>query len=123
MALLDDIQSIAGDVFGELLREATLYLPVRQTNRAGDVSMIEGAGIACRAIEVKGTEEMRAEEGYSQRDIRILVLQATAEGVAPHQLTADALIDFQGVRWRITGPIERDPADATWTFRATPHDG
>lgn len=123
MALLDDIREIAGDVFGDLLRDATLYFPQRVTNRAGDAAAMVGAGIACKAIEVKGTEEMRGEEGYSQRDIRILVLQDTAEGVAPHQLTADALIDFQGVRWRVTGPIERDPADATWTFRATPLDG
>jgi hypothetical protein len=128
MGLLDGgLQRVALGAFGSLLLKAKIK-PAPVETRDGKGRIIPGdpgTGLDCRAFFDKVTDAMRA-NGYENRDVQIICLQLTPQGVQigkpvdGGRIVFDASGTFPGGAYRIANPIDQDPAMAAWTFRATP---
>jgi hypothetical protein len=121
MALLDgEISGLFGTVFGGL------YLPGTLT-RVGLIPDGEGGGTtsessqACRVQVDACTEAMRAQAGYTERDVRILILQ---HGIAGGDLDTDCAVTVNsgrhaGRKFNIMWHTQ-DPASSYWECRGSP---
>lgn len=63
------------------------------------------------------TEAMRQAEGYTDRDMRLLVLADTLEGSLDTDATIDVLEGpYAGTEWMLAS-VDRDPVGAYWECR------
>ena len=115
MALLDGgMAAIFGAAFGGVYLPATLHRKQDAVRDAGG-SITSGGGttdVACRAQRDAVTERMRLADGYTDRDVRILVLAASFSGT----ITTDDEITVAGVRYAI-GSVDMDPAGVAYDLR------
>lgn len=70
------------------------------------------------------TERMQAAEGYTATDRAIYVLRSSFDG----DLDTDCEISvdegpYAGTRWKVSSPIESDPAAAYWLVRGVRQEG
>jgi hypothetical protein len=114
MGLLNGgIAAIFGSVLSGLYLPATLHVPGEYaTDLEGNVLPSTGTDIACRAQVDAATYAMRQSEGYSEGDVRIIVLVA---GLGA-EITTDCQISVSGKRWTV-GSAELDAADSHWVLR------
>lgn len=114
MGLLDGgIASIFGAVLSGLYLPATLHLPGTRTDDIeGNISYGPETDIPCRAQVDAATYAMRQSEGYSEGDVRILILSAGL----PVEITTDHQITVSGKRWMIAS-AEQDAAASHWVLR------
>jgi hypothetical protein len=61
------------------------------------------------------TEAQRGQNGYSDRDVRFIMLSDDLDG-AP---TTDDVIEYKGTDWSIRDAVE-DATGSHWTIRASP---
>lgn len=114
MALLDGgLQSIFGAAFGTIYLDGSLIRVT--TTDDGTGSLTESA----TASAIKGqldavTEKMRQSAGYTDGDMRIIVLQS---GVSIEPDTDDRIV-LGGKAWSIAD-IEADPAQTHWVMRGS----
>lgn len=115
MGLLDGgMASIMGAAFGSIYLPATLWRKRAAVRDAGG-SITSGGGfdeIACRAMRDSVTERMRLAGGYTDRDVRILVLAASFSGT----ITTDDEITVAGTRYAVAS-VDMDPAGAAYELR------
>lgn len=111
MSLLDGaLQRIFYGAFAGIFLNATLH-------RRTDVPDGQGGGTSTWVDElVKASldlanERMRAAEGYTDQDVRILMLAYGAS-----EPTSDDEITVKGQRWSIAS-VATDPATAAWEMR------
>lgn len=116
MGLLDGgLQAVFAGAFGPLFLDGVLHVATTTPDGQG------GYTTSPADHPVKGMVDGYS-EGYRTRfeipdtDVRLIVLQHGV-GAVP---STDGEITLRGVRWRIVGPIEQDPAMAAWTMRARP---
>lgn len=114
MGLLDGgIASIFGSALGGLYLPATLHVPgVRTDDIEGNISYADPDNIPCRAQMDGATYAMRQSEGYSEGDVRILIL-ISGLGV---EITTDCQISVSGKRWMVQS-AELDAAASHWICR------
>jgi hypothetical protein len=114
MSLLDGgIASIFGAALGGLYLPATLHVPGTRTDDIeGNISYADPTDIPCRAQMDGATYAMRQSEGYSEGDVRILIL-ISGLGV---EITTDCQVTVSGRRWMI-GSLEKDAANSHYICR------
>lgn len=114
MGLLDGgIAAVFGAALGGLYLPATLHMPGGYaTDGEGNVLPSVETDIDCRAQVDAATYAMRQSEGFSEGDMRIIVLAAGL----PEPITTDDQISVSGKRWMIAG-AEQDAAASHWVLR------
>lgn len=114
MGLLDGgIASIFGAALGGLYLPATLHLPgTRTDDEEGNISYGPETDIACRAQMDAATYAMRQSEGYSDGDVRIIILTA---GLGA-EVATDCQVTVSGKRWMV-GSADLDAASSHWVCR------
>ncbi|WIA54318.1 hypothetical protein N6H05_14725 [Sphingobium sp. WTD-1] len=114
MGLLDGgIASIFGAALGGLYLPATLHVPgTRTDDEEGNISYGPGTDVPCRAQMDAATYAMRQSEGYSEGDVRIIILTA---GLGA-EVTTDCQITVSGKRWMV-GSADLDAASSHWVCR------
>lgn len=70
----------------------------------------------CQVQVDAATESMRASEGYTDRDMRLLVLAATLDGDMDTSATVEVLEGPHAGPWMVSG-VDRDPAGVYWECR------
>jgi hypothetical protein len=114
MALLDGgLQNIFGAAFGAIYLDGTLIRVTKTDDGEG------GWSEAFAAHPIKGqvdavTERMRQSAGYTDGDMRIIVLQAGS----PVQPVTDDRVILGNSIWDVAG-IEADPANTHWQMRGS----
>lgn len=115
MGLLDGgLASIMGAAFASTYLPATLHRRQAVTRDAGG-SITSGGGfvdVSCRAQRDSVTEAMRRAPGYTDSDVRVLVLASSFSGT----ITTDDEITVAGVRYAIAS-VGMDPAGAAYDLR------
>jgi hypothetical protein len=114
MGLLDgDIAAAFGAVFGSFYPDGTLHHAVRTEDDGGSITRT-WTDTAIKVQVDAVTESMRAEPGYTERDVRLIVLShGITEPTSEDQITAG------GRRWSL-GNVAADPANSHWIIRGTP---
>ena len=116
MGLLDGgIEAIFGAALGGLYLPGTLHRDGTEPIY-DDEGAITGYGggddVPCRCQVDGATHAMRQSEGYSEGDVRIIILSAGLGG----EVTTDLQISAKGKRWMIAS-AERDAASSHWICR------
>lgn len=114
MSLLNGgISAIFGAALSGLYLPATLHKPgAYETDDEGNILPGAETDAPCRAQIDAATYAMRQSEGYSEGDVRIIVLAAGL--TAP--ITTDHQITVSGKRWMIAS-AEQDAAASHWVLR------
>lgn len=95
---------------------ATLHRPTTTSDGMGGGTVNpDEEGTAVKIQFEAATEAMRQAQGYTDIDVRILML---ASGV--DRPSTDHEIVHAGTRYAIAGPVGRDPASAYWDIHARP---
>ena len=114
MGLLDgDLQAIFGEAFADIYLDGTLH----KSDLTVEPVTFKRHPIKCQPDD--WSEVYKVQNGIPQTDIRVLVLQ--------HNVTArpnqDDEITVRGKRYRISGPVREDEAQAYWEIQARPKGG
>lgn len=120
--LLDGgLAAVFGSAFGSFFLDGTLHRvgATKGRDSRGRVISVDAAA----AERIKGqvesvTEAMRAADGYTARDARLIVLQVGPDGTVARP-TSDDEITLGGTRWSVD-MIASDPAATYWEARGTP---
>lgn len=111
------ISGLFGSVFSSFYLDGTL---VRASTIAGDGEggnvVTEAMPQACKVQIDAVTEAMRQAPGYTENDVRLLVLQS---GVTGGAIDSDCKVTVNGVQYLI-GPVSQDPGASYWECRGTP---
>jgi hypothetical protein len=103
-------------VLGGVYLNATLHRPTTTPDGAGGgTTTPDATGEAVKIQFEAVTEAMRQAQGYTDLDVRILMLASGVE-----RPTTDHEIVHDGTRYAIVGPVGRDPAGAYWDIHARP---
>lgn len=123
MGLLDGgLQRVALGAFGAILLTGRFQPQVagHTRNQWGVIQKGDRPQpLKCKAFYERVTDEMRL-AGYGNRDVQIVMLQLTPEGVQIPEPVAGDVIELRGQLHAVAEPIDQDPAMAAWTFRGTP---
>lgn len=117
-----DGAALFGELFGGDYVAAILYRETDTYDDEGDLSRAEG-GTECRVQIDRTTEAMRLAEGYTSTDVAVYVLARPAGLAVIDLLDTGCEIEIYGdgphagERYKIGGPVERDPAGAYWLGR------
>lgn len=128
MSLYESVSGLFAGVFGSYFPDAMLHLPVRAEDDGGTVTRAftgdpgQDAGTLCKAQRDAVTREMREAQGYSEKDVRFLILTAY-EGIELPEPTQGAQLTAPwpgGTRYSIEGEASLDAVASHWTVRARP---
>lgn len=114
MSLLnDDIKALFGDVFGQIYGDGTLSR-VTVINAGGGKNTSTSVDVPVKVQCDACTEAMRAEDGYTTSDVRLLILQA---GLTT-KITSDDLVfvNDRNERYKVASVIQ-DPAESYFECR------
>lgn len=115
MSLLDTtaISDIFGSVLGSIYGDGQLIR----------VSMVEGPNysqveqlddpVSIKVQVDRADEAMRATPGYTETDVKLIILQSGVSGRMPN---SDDIVVAQGQRWKLGG-VRQDPARSHWVAR------
>jgi hypothetical protein len=109
----DALQSIFGSVLSSIYGDGQLIRIVMQRQPGGSVIPVEQPPVPIKVQVDACTEAMRQQAGYTDTDVRLLILQSGVPGDKP---TSDDIVIAQGRRWKLYG-ITEDPARAYWEMR------
>lgn len=115
MALLDSdaLQNLFGTVFSGLYGSGRL-IRVTKVRGAGGVLLNRYEPPVAIKVQVDRCDEaMRKQSGFTDTDVKLLVLQAGISSPAP---TTDDVIEAKGERWNMYA-VGEDPARAYWRGR------
>lgn len=115
MNLLDTsaIRDIFGATLGAIYGDGQLIRVdmVQQPNHS--LLPVEQAPVAIKVQVDRADEAMRAAPGYTETDVKLLILQSGISGREPN---SDDIVVAQGQRWKLAG-VQQDPARSHWTAR------
>jgi hypothetical protein len=116
MGLLDgEVAALFATAFGGMYLDGTLHQGTGEPvyDSEGTITGYSGAGDTAVKVQVdRATSAMRAADGFSEGDVRLIVLAQT--GMA---ITSDHELSARAVRYRIQS-AELDAAASHWTCRA-----
>lgn len=110
----DFICNTFGSVLSSIYGDGKLIRVVTGRGAGGVVTHTEQAAVDIKFQIDVCTEAMRQQEGYTDKDVAMFVLQM---GVTGGDLTSDDIIEARGKRWKMYG-ITTDPAKSYWLGRA-----
>jgi hypothetical protein len=113
--LTGGLQKTIGQAFGKTFQPGRLHLVTSTPNGQGGYVRSETA-VPIRGLVLRYSHDYRTRWGIPDTDVSLIIFQ---HGVRA-EMTMDNEVTLQGTRWRMVGPIEQDPAQATWTVRARP---
>lgn len=113
MSLLDgDIRELFGSAFGSIYEDGTLTKMTRTHATNGDITETPADhAIKCHAPAL--TEYYRAQNGYSDKELDIIVLQS---GVPVVPNTDDEIV-YMGVRYTVSSEAKTDGANSQWRMK------
>lgn len=116
MSLLDgDIRTLFGEVFGEFYLDGTIISVTHTDDGYGGYTETTTEQ-PCKLQVDACTDRQKLEQGYTARDVRVLVLQASITG----RPSPGNRIVAKGIEY-VCGPVvTEDPASSYWEVRATP---
>lgn len=110
--LTGDGASILNGVFGSIYPDGSLVRIVTTEDAGG--SKTRTMTFVPIKVQTDGvTEAMRAASGYTDTDVRLIVLTAGLNGAIT---TDDEIIDGRGDRWKVTVP-SLDTCGSHWEIR------
>lgn len=116
MGILDgDISALFGEVFGQFYLDGTVtHVALVDDGEGGytETPSTEAAKIQQDAC----TDAQKLEAGYSSHDVRLLILQASLDGLVKNGDRATVL----GKTWIIGPTITTDPANSYFECRGIP---
>lgn len=113
--LLDaaSIQATIGRVLGPIYGDGSLIRVDLVRQAGGTLLPSEQAPAAIKVQVDRADEAMRQAAGYTDTDVKLLILQTGVAGRAPN---SDDIVIAQGQRWKLSG-IRQDPARSHWVAR------
>lgn len=116
MSLLDgDIRALFGEVFGEFYLDGSFVSVTNTDDGYGGYTQTTSTQ-ACKLQVDACTERQKLEDGYTARDVRVLVLQASVTG----RPSPGNRIIAKGIEY-VCGPVvTEDPASSYYEIRGTP---
>lgn len=112
--LFDAMQARANAVFGAVYLDGTLHRATMMDNGKGGWER-SFADVPVKGMIDQVTEAMRQQAGYTDRDVRIILLSGSLDA-AP---TTNDQVTLRGTRWSIAAPTD-DPVQAGYVMRGTP---
>lgn len=120
MSLIDGIQALFGATFQGIYKPGQLTRRTLVPDGVGGGSVTPSPDQAIFYQKDACTETMRTQAGYTDRDVRLLILQ---HNVAGGDINSDCVVTLEdGTRYKIEWVTE-DPAESYWECRATPAKG
>lgn len=123
MSLLDgEIAGLFGDVFGAFYLDGVLVRTTLTGDGAGGGSASDDAGQPCKLQIDSCSDRQQRQDGYTEKDVSIIVLQSGIVGgdINPNVKITPASGPYAGMTFQARTPVDRDPANSYWQFRATP---
>jgi len=117
MALFDSLGAALVGVMGAIYPDGTLWRPTVTEAENGD-SSVTFAPEAVKVQQDDCTEAMRGQEGYTDKDVRLIILMRNGTTVIADP-TTDCQVTAAGRRWSISN-ISADPVSSHWVMRGTP---
>lgn len=108
------IQALFGNVFGALYESATIVHVDNGDDGQGGGTPVMSAPKRCKVQVDRCTESMRRAAGYSNDDVRLIILRA---GLAL-AVDTDCRVMIGGTTYDIVS-VDVDPASSYWDCRAT----
>jgi len=109
----DALQGIFGSVLSVIYGDGQLIRVTMERQPGGVVIPVEEPPVPIKVQVDACTEAMRQQPGYTDTDVRLLILQSGVSGAKP---TTDDIVIAKGQRWKLYG-ITEDPARAYWEMR------
>lgn len=123
-----DAAALFGELLGDEYLAATLHKGTLTYDDEGDVTRAS-APTDCRVQVERATERMIAADGYAETDRAIYVLAQPGGGLDPitaldsdHEITVTEG-PYAGQTYKVSSPIDRDPAGAYWLCRGVESKG
>lgn len=116
MSLLDgDIRALFGEVFGEFYLDGSLVSVTNTDDGYGGYTQTTSTQ-ACKIQVDACTDRQKLEDGYTARDVRVLVLQAS---VASRPSPGNRIV-AKSVTYIVGPTVTEDPASSYWEIKGTP---
>lgn len=115
MGILDGLQELFGEVFGDVFPDGTLHKQTLVDDGKGGYSSTQ-VDHPIKVLVESCSEEQRADPGYTELDVSLIILQYLVAAA----LTSDDEVTANSLRWKINTPIRQDPVKAAWIARGTP---
>lgn len=109
----DDIRALFGDVFADIFGGCFLIRVEMMRQPGGTLRPVEETPVPIKVQIDRADEAMRKSAGYTDTDVKLIILQA---GVAGRQPNSDDIVIAQGQRWKVSG-VRQDPARSHWIMR------
>lgn len=109
----DDIQQLFGDVFSDIYGDGELIRVDMVRGPGGVMTPTEQPPVPVKVQTDRCDHAMRDAPGYSDTDVKLLILQSGVSGRKPN---TDDIVVARGQRWKISGVTE-DPARSYWSMR------
>lgn len=117
MGLLDgDIADLFGTAFGSFYLAGTISTVTYTDDGSGSLTRVTASAVACKVQRDACTERQKLEDGYTAKDVRLIVLQSGA-GATPQP--GDRLT-VAGTTYTLGPTITQDPAASYWECRGVP---
>ncbi len=115
MALLSgDIATLFADVFGDIYLPGTITTVTRANDPASPGNLVETTSqTSCRVQVDACTERQQLEQGYSSKDVRLLILQTVP-------VRNGDRVTVKSKTWTVGPTITEDPASSHWECRGVP---
>lgn len=108
----DDIQQLFGNIFSDIFGDGQL-ITVTMVRGPGGVQIPQETAVSCKVQVDRADEAMRQSAGYTDTDVKLIILQA---GLSDKEPDSDSIVVAQGRRWKVSG-VRSDPARAAWIMR------
>lgn len=108
----DAIQKIFGSALAGIYGDGEL-ITVTMVRGPGGVQTPQETSVPCKVQVDNCDEAMRSAEGYSDTDVKLIILQ---DGMTGSEPDGDSIVIAQGKRWKVSG-VRSDPARAAWVMR------
>lgn len=117
MTLLNgDIRSLFGSVFGGIYDDGTLTRVSQTSDGVGGLTPSTATPVAVKVQVDACTEVQKLEDGWSQKDVRLLVLQ---DGVSPKPKNGDRIV-AKSITYTLGPIVTEDPASSYAECRGAP---
>lgn len=110
----DGIKNMFNSVLSSIYGKGVLIRTTMVRQSGGVMVPVDQPPVAVRVQIDRCTEAMRQAQGYTEKDVRMLVLQA---GVPGQMITSNDKIVARGQTWKLY-EIYEDPARVYWGGRA-----
>lgn len=115
MGLLDTdaLKNVMGAAFAPILGTGQL-IRIDMVRQPGGVILPAEQDPVAISVQVDRCDEaMRQAEGYTDTDVKLIILQAGVSGREPN---TDDIVVARGRRWKVSG-VRSDPAQSHWVMR------